>query len=134
MKHARRPSHVGDPSIHANVGTCRNPLCGDVVEVGVSLQDGLVSGIDIRASGCAISMASASLMTEVVEGLSVSSALGALDQFNASLLAPVSAVWPEEILVLKPFARLRESPTRVPCALIGWFALKDALVGTTSSD
>lgn len=98
-----------------------------MVDVGVTVIDGVIKSIDIRASGCGISTASASLMTEVVDGRSLEDALSSLELFNSSLLAPVSAGWPEQIALLKPFQRLRESPTRVPCALIGWFALKDAL-------
>ena len=127
LKHARHPSHAGDPSSFTHRGTCKNPLCGDAVDVGVSVLDGRISQIQIQSSGCGISIASASLMTEMVEGQTINDTLSNLDLFNEALLASREAAWPERISALRPLSRLRESPTRVPCALIGWFALKDAL-------
>ncbi len=125
LKHARNPSHSGDTRSLALQGSCKNPLCGDNVEVGIDLSEGAISQIRIQASGCGISTASASLMSEIVKGKTVGEAFSALDVFNNSLLSKTD--WPDEIALLKPFQRLRESPTRIPCALIGWFALKDAL-------
>lgn len=126
LKHARHPSHTGDTRELALQGSCKNPLCGDNVEVGLDLHDGIISQIRIRASGCGISTASASLMSETVDGKPANEALATVELFNQSLLSKNE--WPDELITLKPFQRLRESPTRIPCALIGWFALKDALV------
>lgn len=125
LKHARHPSHSGDVGAFAHQGSCKNPLCGDAVSVGVELDGDRISHIRIQANGCGISVASASLMAERTEGLSVEDAMKDLAAFNEALTS--AGPWPERIESLKMLSRLRESPTRVPCALIGWYALKDAL-------
>ena len=128
LKHARHPSHAGDTRLFAHHGECKNPLCGDAVLVGLDLdRKDRISKIQIQSSGCGISIASASLMTEIVDGLSREQALRKLEVFKEALVASADSAWPADVASLAPLARLRESPTRVPCALIGWFALKDAL-------
>lgn len=128
LRHARHPSNGGDPLSLARQGSCKNPLCGDAVDVGIDIDGDLIAKIKIRANGCGISTASASLMTEFAQGKSRSEILSALHAFNTSLAdSSPSAEWPTEIAALQAFAGLRASPTRVPCALIAWYALKSAL-------
>ena len=133
LQHARHPLRTGPVEAHNHRGSCKNPLCGDAVEVGLDLAGDIIKKIEIQTSGCGISIASSSLMTEMVEGQTIATALHLLKLFNEALTTPlVSATelsdhWPAELSLLRPLSRLRESPTRVPCALIGWYALKDAL-------
>ena len=138
LKHAKHPLRVGDTSLFARQGQCKNPLCGDLVSVGVELDGTMISKIQIQPTGCGISIASASLMTELIEGKPVAEALTLLRSFNEALLmtndeAKRVSDWPEELKILKPLSQLRENPTKVPCALIGWFAFKDAVTLSTPS-
>lgn len=137
LKHARHPSHVGDPRALTHQGACKNPLCGDAVDVGVEIEGDRIRHIAIRASGCGISTASASLMAEEVKGLKVEECLQRLAAFERALVEPASkegSAWPQEISTLEVFSRLRESPTRVPCALIGWFAFKEAVKSSIKAE
>ena len=127
LKHAKHPLRSGDTSKFVRQGQCKNPLCGDFVAVGVDLSGDRIARIRIQPTGCGISIASASLMTELIEGRSETDALALFRQFNEALVSNQKIEWPEELSLLKPLARLRENPTKVPCALVGWFAFKDAV-------
>ena len=127
LKHSRHPSNSGDPSSFDFQGSCKNPLCGDAVDVGINMVDGRISDLAIRASGCGISTASASLMTEIAKGKSSVELFETHELINNALTSSSTEPWPASLATLAPLARLRESPTRVPCALIAWFALSSAL-------
>ena len=132
LKHARHPLRSGDTSNFARQGQCKNPLCGDFVAVGVELDGDKIAKIRIQPTGCGISIASASLMAELIEGRSAIEALALFRQFSESLVSKRLVEWPAELSILKPLARLRENPTKVPCALVGWFAFKDAVKSTAT--
>jgi nitrogen fixation NifU-like protein len=104
-----------------------NPLCGDQITVHVTLGDHDVRDIGFQGSGCAISTASASLMTQAVKGKSVAEALRLFDAFHALV---TSGGEPSEALgKLAVFAGVREYPMRVKCATLAWHTLRNALEG-----
>jgi nitrogen fixation NifU-like protein len=104
-----------------------NPLCGDTISVYVTLGDGSVRDVGFQGSGCAISTASASLMTQAVKGKPVAEALGLFDEFHQLL---TSGGEPSEALgKLAVFAGVREYPMRVKCATLAWHTLRNALEG-----
>ena len=133
LKHAKHPLRAGDTSNFARQGQCKNPLCGDFVAVGVELNGDKIAKIRIQPTGCGISIASASLMSELIEGRSATEALALFRQLSEALVSKRVIEWPEELSLLKPLARLRENPTKVPCALVGWFAFKDAVKSTAAA-
>jgi nitrogen fixation NifU-like protein len=108
-----------------------NPLCGDRLVVYLTVADGVVRDIAFEGSGCAISKASASLMTEALRGLSVAEARQRFADFQAMVTAPVDAPTPD-LGKLSVLAGVREFPTRVKCASLAWHTVKALLDGTAS--
>jgi nitrogen fixation protein NifU and related proteins len=108
-----------------------NPLCGDEITVFVKVEDGVVRDISFQGSGCAISRASASLMTQVVKGRSVAEARELFERFHHLLTeAPEEGARANQAGSLGKLAVLggvRAFPVRVKCATLAWHALNAAL-------
>jgi nitrogen fixation NifU-like protein len=103
-----------------------NPLCGDRLTVYVRLDDDIISDVSFQGSGCAISKASASLMTESVKGKSVVEAEALFKRFQQMITAPAdSPVAPLE--KLSALAGVRQFPIRVKCASLAWHTLRAAM-------
>jgi len=130
LDHSKRPRNRGDlPSPPAVVGRGDNPLCGDRVAVSVVVEDGVVSDIRFDGEGCAISTASASVMTGLVRGKTVDEALGLFDRFHAMLASEPTGEDPPAAMAA--FEGVRRFPMRVKCATLAWHALADALRAAT---
>ncbi len=94
-----------------------NPLCGDALRVYVDLEDDKVKDVSFKGSGCAISKASASMMTQVVKGKTKEEAETLFDEFHRMVLGTLDEETEENSLgKLKIFAGVREFPARVKCA------------------
>ena len=129
LDHNRHPRNFGSLEGADKVVDGVNPLCGDKLTLFVRLNDGRVDDIMFRGSGCAISVASSSMMTERVRGLTVDESLHLYDQVHAMLTGDSSQ--PDEDLgKLAALSGVRAFPSRVKCASLGWHALKAALTGT----
>ena len=102
-----------------------NPLCGDKLELYLRVEDGIVKDVSFVGSGCAISTASASLMTESLKGKTREEALKLLDKFH-DLLTTDSTV-SKDLGKLVVFCGVRDYPARVKCATLAWHTLKSAL-------
>ncbi len=103
-----------------------NPLCGDHLTVYVRVDDGVITDIGFQGSGCAISKASASLMTESVKGKTVAEARTLFERFHRMITAPADR--PAEPLgKLTALAGVRQFPIRVKCASLAWHTLASAL-------
>jgi nitrogen fixation protein NifU and related proteins len=102
-----------------------NPLCGDKLKLYLKMEDGIVKDVSFVGSGCAISTASASLMTESLKGKSREEAIKLLDKFHELLTtdSPVS----NELGKLVVFCGVRDYPARVKCATLAWHTFKSAL-------
>ena len=109
-----------------------NPLCGDKVNVYVLVEDGLVRDVAFEGSGCAISTASASMMTESLKGKTVVEAEALFERFRALVMGKAEPD-PSALGKLAAFAGLREFPLRVKCATLAWHTLLAALQGTTDT-
>lgn len=130
LDHNKKPRNFRVPE-HANRrADGHNPLCGDRVTIHLEVQDGVVEDVGFQGSGCAISTASASLMTQAVKGRSVEEALALFDRFH-ELLAGDSDEEPdmEALGKLAVFAGVREFPVRVKCATLPWHTLRSAALG-----
>ena len=103
-----------------------NPLCGDHLTVHVRIDDGLVSDASFQGSGCAISRASASLMTECIKGLDVADARALAARFDQFVTAPAGSPV-DDLGTLTVFAGVRRFPVRSKCALLAWHALGAAI-------
>jgi nitrogen fixation NifU-like protein len=127
LDHNKSPRNFRVPADANARADGHNPLCGDQLSVHVTLCDGTLRDIGFQGSGCAISTASASLMTQAVKGKSVAEALRLFDAFHALLTAGGE---PSEALgKLALFAGVREFPMRVKCATLAWHTLRNALEG-----
>jgi len=104
-----------------------NPLCGDKLKLFVKVENDVVVDVSFVGSGCAISTASASLMTESLKGKTRAEALKLLDKFH-ELLTTDTAV-SQDLGKLVVFCGVRDYPARVKCATLAWHTLKSALNG-----
>jgi nitrogen fixation NifU-like protein len=103
-----------------------NPLCGDKVTVYLKLENDRVTDVSFEGSGCAISTASASLMTEALRGKSVDEVEALFRSFHAMVTESDSH---PELGKLEVLAGVREFPARVKCATLAWHTLHAALAG-----
>jgi nitrogen fixation NifU-like protein len=103
-----------------------NPLCGDRLTLFLEIDNGVIRDLGFQGSGCAISKASASLMTEALKGKSVAEAEALFERFHRMVTAPHDA--PVEPLgKLSVLAGVREFPVRVKCASLAWHTMKAAV-------
>lgn len=106
-----------------------NPLCGDEVTVYLKLRDDVVEDVSFEGIGCAISKASASLMTAGVKGKTVAEARALFDAFHALVTQGPGAVDLEALGKLAVLSGVSEFPSRVKCASLAWHTLRSALEG-----
>ena len=130
IDHGRRPRNFR----HLEDATCTaqgfNPLCGDDLSVAIKLADGVIADIAFQGAGCAISQASASLMTLAVKGLKPQQALELFDRVHTLLTeGPNGGVTPDELGKLAVLSGVWEFPVRVKCATLAWHTLRSALEG-----
>lgn len=125
IDHSRRPRNLGRPADANHHAEGYNPLCGDRVTVHLKVVDGVIEAAAFEGSGCAISTASASLMTEALKGKTVAEAeaLGADFRALVSGAAPAGAALGK----LEVLAGVQEFPARVKCATLAWHTLRAAL-------
>ena len=128
LDHSKRPRncHVLDEADRQAEGY--NPLCGDKITLFLNVKDNVVQDISFVGSGCAISTASASLMTESLKGKSVEEAQRLLETFHCLLTS--EAPPQQELGKLAVFSGVRDYPARVKCATLCWHTLKSALDGS----
>ena len=126
LDHNRRPRNFGIlESADASVEGF-NPMCGDHLTLRLKLNDDTISDIRFEGQGCAISTASASLMTEAVKGKSRGEALDLFERVH-QLLTDDAAPPAEELGKLAALSGVREYPARVKCASLCWHTLASAL-------
>jgi nitrogen fixation NifU-like protein len=103
-----------------------NPLCGDRVTVYLKVEDGSIKDVSFQGSGCAISKASASLMTESVKGKTLEEAKALFDRFQRMITAPADSPI-DNLGKLTVLAGVRQFPVRVKCASLAWHTLQSAV-------
>ena len=126
LDHNKRPRNfrtIAAPSHHAEGF---NPLCGDRLSLTMQVDGGRIADVAFQGSGCAISKASASLMTDAVKGKSVEEARSLFERFHRMVTTPPDAPV-EDMGKLLVLAGVREFPVRVKCASLAWHTLKAAL-------
>ncbi|MGH9360159.1 MAG: Fe-S cluster assembly sulfur transfer protein SufU [Terriglobia bacterium] len=130
IDHSKRPRNLHKMADADRTAQGYNPLCGDKVAVYLKLANGKVSDLSFEGSGCAISTASASIMTEVVKGKTVEEALALFDRFHHLVTGDASPdVQGPELGKLQVFSRVGDYPARVKCATLVWHTLRSALEG-----
>src|SRR5450432_1005480 len=129
LDHSKRPRNC-HPMLDANrKAEGFNPLCGDKLKLYLKVENDIVKDVSFVGSGCAISTASASLMTESLKGKTRDEALKLLDKFH-ELLTTDTAV-SQDLGKLVVFCGVRDYPARVKCATLAWHTLKSALTNVT---
>jgi nitrogen fixation NifU-like protein len=127
MDHSRRPRNFRKLKSANRTAEGFNPLCGDQITLYLTVEDGLITDIGFEGTGCAISKASASLMTDAVKGKTLGEARRLFEQFLA-LVTDDSAVVDDALVgKLAVFAGVRDYPTRVKCASLAWHTLRAAV-------
>jgi nitrogen fixation NifU-like protein len=141
LDHSRQPRNFRRPD-HANrEAKGDNPLCGDKVAVFLTIEDGKVTDVGFQGRCCAISMASASLMTEIVKGKTEAEARALFESFHDEMTGKSTChgAAAGELDKLTVLSGVREYPMRVKCATLSWHTLMAALdkaqtVSTESDD
>jgi nitrogen fixation NifU-like protein len=130
LDHHRKPRNFRKLPSPTQTSEGYNPLCGDRVSVELELEGDLIRDIAFQGSGCAISKASASMMTASLKGKTVDEAEEAFEQFHRMLTdSRPSAEPPASLGKLAAFAGVREFPIRIKCATLPWHTLRAALAG-----
>ncbi len=129
LDHARHPRRQGEIENCDASGECRNPICGDHVRVTLKfdIAGNKIEDVRILTSGCVISNASASLMTELLIGRTRAGLVDFIAKVTSTLSSTQDQEWPNSLEMLTPFASLRTNPRKIPCALIAWYALKNSI-------
>lgn len=131
LDHSKKPRNFGELDPRSCEAQGHNPLCGDEITLHVVLDDaGSVRDLRFNGKGCAISTASASLMTEIVKGKSQAEAEALFERFHDVVTdAPDAEVDLDGLGKLAVLAGVREFPMRVKCASLAWHTLRAALEG-----
>lgn len=137
IDHSKRPRNFCTCE-HANhIKDGHNPLCGDRITLYVDTKDNTIVDICFQGQGCAISMASASLMTEAVKGKTVNEFLQLFNAFQKLVTSSDEQEVVDDLAAqlgkLSVLAGVREFPIRVKCATLAWHTLKAALTGETNA-
>ncbi len=120
-RNRRRPEHVN----HEAEG--HNPLCGDRIRVYLDVEDGRVRDVGFEGQGCAISTASASMMTEALKGRSLEEAEALFRRFHDLVTGASARQGEPGVGKLAVFEGVREFPVRVKCATLAWHTLRAAI-------
>ena len=127
LDHYKRPRNFGPLPGSDHQADGHNPLCGDRIQVRVRLEGERLEEVRFEGSGCAISTASASMMTEAVRGKSRAEAAELFDRFRHLVTGEAAAGEVEALGELAALGGVREFPMRVKCATLAWHTLKAAL-------
>lgn len=129
LDHGKRPRnhHVLEDAARAEG---HNPLCGDRMTVYVKVEDGVIRDVSFEGQGCAISTASASMMTSVLKGKTVHESKRVFERFHEAVAGEAEASSSDGLGKLAVFEGVREFPSRVKCATLAWHTLQGALEGT----
>jgi nitrogen fixation NifU-like protein len=128
LDHSKRPRNfrvIEDATAHADG---YNPLCGDRLTLYLQMNGEQIGDISFKGSGCAISTASASILTETLKGKTRAEAGGLFERFHGLVTGSRSAA-EAELGKLAVFSGVSEFPARVKCATLAWHTLKSALAG-----
>jgi nitrogen fixation NifU-like protein len=132
LDHNRRPRNFRTIDDASRKQEGYNPLCGDRLTLYVRLDGDRITDVAFQGSGCAISKASASLMTEALKGKTVAEARELFEKFHEMVTSSPDTN-PADLGKLSVLSGVREYPTRVKCASLAWHTLKAAVSGETDA-
>jgi len=135
LDHGRTPRNFRHPENASRHAQGHNPMCGDALEVFLVVDDqGVIEDVAFEGQGCAISIASASLMTETLKGKTVDQAVHLFEEFHkmcteADYVVGGTGDDDDALERLQVLAGVREFPIRVKCATLAWHTMNAALTG-----
>jgi nitrogen fixation NifU-like protein len=129
LEHSKTPRNYHELKTANHKAEGYNPLCGDRLTVYVDLQDDAIRDIGFQGSGCAISKASASMMTQILKGKSRAEVEKLFDRFHGLVTGQPMNGNLYELGKLTVFSGVSEFPVRVKCATLPWHTLRAALEG-----
>jgi len=129
LDHHKRPRNFHKLEKANRQASGFNPLCGDRVSVYMRVEADVITDIGFVGTGCAISTASASMMTETIKGRTQIEAKAIFEHFHRLLTDSVEAADPAVLGKLAVFSGVREYPVRVKCATLVWHTMRAALDG-----
>ena len=127
LHHSRQPRHYGPLPGATHTYKADNPLCGDSYTIYLQVGDGVIRQAAFEGAGCAISKASASLMTDTITGKTLAEFETQFARFHALVLGDPDAPRPETMGKLAAFSGIWKFPARVKCAMLAWHGVKSAL-------
>jgi nitrogen fixation protein NifU and related proteins len=129
LDHSKQPRNFRRPVNANREAKGDNPLCGDKVAVFLTIEDGKVADVGFQGRGCAISMASASLMTDIIKGKTEAEARSLFERFHDEMTGKSAChgAAAGELDKLTVLSGVREYPMRVKCATLSWHTLMAAL-------
>jgi len=134
LDHNKKPRNYGEPEGASHSAEGHNPLCGDHLSVHLVIEDGRVAKVGFEGEGCAISRASASLMTGAIEGKSLEEVDTIFHRFHDLVTSdPTTEANASGLGKLAVFSGVREFPLRVKCATLAWHTMRSAMQGDGES-
>lgn len=128
LDHNKNPRNFGELKNYNHYAVGHNPLCGDNIEVFIDEVDGVIAEVRFNGAGCAISKASASIMTTILKGKTTEEARKLFNDFHKAVTSdPNSSYEDLNLGKLSVFCGVREFPARVKCASLAWHTLINAL-------
>lgn len=133
LDHNRRPRNWGELPGASGHAAGRNPLCGDEVSLWVKLDGDVIADVRFTGQGCAISKASASLLTDAVKGKTREEAEALFTKLHALVTGEGAPVEPSEVGAMRALSGVRKFPVRVKCASMAWHTMRKALADAGSA-
>jgi nitrogen fixation NifU-like protein len=127
LDHNKRPRNFRIPDPNNRKAEGYNPLCGDKITIFLYVEGDVIKDLGFQGTGCAISKASASLMTDALKGKTLAQANQLFDRFHHLVTGPASQAEADELGKLAVLGGVREYPMRVKCASLAWHTLKAAM-------
>ncbi len=132
LDHNKKPRNFHKLEAANRIAEGHNPLCGDQLTVYLNLDDDIVKEISFEGSGCAISKAAASMMTQTLKGKTKAEAEELFSEFHQMVTGALDEeTTPNNLGRLKIFSGVRDFPARVKCASLSWHTMRAALEGET---
>jgi nitrogen fixation protein NifU and related proteins len=129
LEHSKAPRNFRKPEAANRQAEGYNPLCGDRCTVYLDFENDAIRDIGFQGSGCAISRASASMMTQMVKGKSKAEAAKLFEQFHSLVTGKQQQANAADLGKMAVFAGVSKFPARVKCATLAWHTLQSALEG-----
>jgi nitrogen fixation NifU-like protein len=133
LEHNRNPRNYGKPETWTHHAEGLNAICGDLVEVYLTIENDLIVAVNYSGESCAISMASASMMTEISTGLSIKDWLHKFALFKSLMDKNGQVENLSELGPLNHLATVKKFPARIKSATLCWYAMSAAIKGEPSA-